>query len=125
MNKLISLSFLLLSFVTLNSYAEEELVMIDSLDINCTAPNGPIIPDGNVASEDELVSAQNGIKSYQAGLSIYRLCLADLETNLDPVAESTETLKTALKSLYDASIDAETAVAEKFNLSVRAFKERQ
>jgi len=125
MNKLISLSFLLLSFIALNSYAEEELVVIDSLDINCTVPNGPIIPDGNVASEDELVSAQNGIKSYQTGLNAYRLCLADLETNLDPTAESTETLKTALKSLYDTSIDAETLVAEKFNLSVRAFKERQ
>lgn len=125
MNKLINLSLLLLTVVTSISYAEEELVIIDSLDINCTAPNGPIIPDGNVASEDELVSAQNGIKSYQEGLSAYRLCLADLETGLDPAAESTETLKTALKTLYDTSIDAETAVADKFNLSVRAFKERQ
>ena len=78
-----------------------------------------------MASEDELVSAQNAIKQYQSGLNEYRLCLSDLETNLDPEAESTVVLKNALKTLYDTSIDAETALADEFNVAIRAFKERQ
>jgi len=42
----------------------------------CTTPSAPIIPDGNVASQDELVAAQKAMKAYQGELIEHRECLS-------------------------------------------------
>jgi len=93
----------------------------DSCSYNMTTP---IIPDGNVASKDELVSAQNRIKYYQDSLLDFRECLIKVEKELDPDAEGYEEAKKALVARSNESIDLETKVAEEFNKAVRAFKER-
>jgi len=90
----------------------------------CELPNGPIIPDGNVASQDELLSAQKAMKAYQAVLADYRLCIDEKSSLLDLETEEGAAAKLVINSLYDASVTAEEDVAEKFNLAVRAFKAR-
>jgi hypothetical protein len=122
---------ILMSFAALsvNAHQHEERAenMAEALDDApaCGVPASPIIPDGNVASEDELVAASKGIKAYQTSLVDYRLCLDKKQEALDPEAESTIEETQVIKAAYDTSIDAETAVAEEFNGAVRAFKERQ
>lgn len=91
----------------------------------CTSPAGPIIPDGNVASQDELVAAQQAMKAFQGELVGYRQCIDKMLKALSPEAEETAAKTTELNALYDASVDAEAAVAEEFNAAVRAFKGRQ
>lgn len=91
----------------------------------CDMVAAPIIPDGNVASEDELVAAQQAIKSYQGSLLEYRACLDGMQKALDPEAEDTPVKAAELTAMYDASIDSEEAIAEEFNVAVRAFKARQ
>ena len=91
----------------------------------CDVPASPIIPDGNVASLDELVSAQKAMKSYQTNLGGYRDCLKALEEGLDVEAEGSEEQTKMILTEYNASVDSEAAVAEEFNAAVRAFKTRQ
>lgn len=90
----------------------------------CTLPGAPIVPDGNVASEDELVSAQSSIKTYQANLMDYRTCLESSNEALDPEAANFEELSKMSLDKYNASVDAETNVAEEFSAAVRAFRAR-
>ena len=93
---------------------------------NCELPTTtPIIPDGNVASMDELVAAQQAMKKYQGVLGEFRTCLIERQEGLDPEAEDTagEIAKIALK--HDSSVEAEQKIADEFNVSVRAYKARQ
>jgi len=91
----------------------------------CEMPTGPIIPDGNVASQDELIAAQGAMKAYQGELVTYRECVEGMISELDPEAEDIAEKTSALNAVYDKSVDAEAAIAEEFNLAVRAFKARQ
>ena len=92
---------------------------------DCEVPASPIIPDGNVASLDELVSAQKAMKIYQTSLGGYRDCLKAVDEALDPEAEGSEEESKLILSEYNASVDSEEAVANEFNTAVKAFKTRQ
>ena len=91
----------------------------------CMMASAPIIPDGNVASEDELVAASGAMKAYQGKLQEYRDCMVGMEEGLDAEAEDDAIKLAEIRAKYDASVDAEAAIAEEFNLAVRAFKARQ
>lgn len=91
----------------------------------CDMPAAPIIPDGNVASQDELVAAQKSIKIMQASMIEYRECLIEEEGKIDAESETAEEQKLALTNSYNDSVAAETKVAEEFNTAVKAFKSRQ
>ena len=91
----------------------------------CLSPAAPIIPDGNVASKDELIAAQKAMKIYQDSLGDYRGCLQKMESEIDPEAENASTQSETVLNAYNASVDEEAKVAEEFNVAVRAFKARQ
>jgi len=88
---------------------------------DCNNPTAPIIPDGNIASEDELVYAREAVTAYQTRLIEYRQCLQTEDQNLqsEPQTQSEETL-----AKIDQSIDDETIVVEKLNQAIRTFKDR-
>ena len=89
---------------------------------DCVLPTAPIIPDGNVASKDELISAQGAYKEYEVTIDNYRGCLEEQEKAIAEDAEDAEAQRAALLALDGASVDALTKVAEEFNVAVRAFK---
>ena len=91
----------------------------------CDMPAGPIIPDGNVASEDELVAAQKAMKMFQTSLISYRNCLQGMESKIDMEADTAVAHQDVILNNYNLSVDAEAKVAEEFNAAVRAFKARQ
>lgn len=90
----------------------------------CIRPNSPIIPDGNVASKDELLSARDSFKEFESNVFDYRDCLKLEETNLPTESETVEAQKKAILALDDASVDYLKQVAEELNLAVRAFNQR-
>jgi len=104
---------ILLSLVSSQAFAE------------CDEPASPIVPDGNVASMDELVSAQKAIKMYQTSLEGFRDCLKGMEEAIDPEAEDAQEQSAAILANYNGSVDNEALVAEEFNGAVRDFKARQ
>lgn len=107
-----------LSVIMLSLFSQQVLA-------ECSHGDGPIIPDGNVASQDELVAAQKAMKAFQVTLAEYRECLDAKDAAIDPEAEDAEAQKAAIGADYDASVDAEEKMAEEFNTAVRAFKARQ
>lgn len=90
----------------------------------CEVPAAPIIPDGNVASEDELVAAQIAVKTFQGKLVDYRDCLLKKELAADQQAEDYEAKTAEILALSNASVDMEEKIAEEFNQAVRSYKER-
>jgi len=102
-------------------------VAADPSVTECTEAAAPIIPDGNVASEDELLAAQKAFKAYQANVEEYRDCLLVLKANTEAMELSPEELESKLAdnlAADNASVDKIEAVAEEFNKAVRAFKAR-
>lgn len=90
----------------------------------CILPNSPIIPDGNVASKDELLSARESFKEFESHIYDYRDCLKLNETDIPAESETLEAQKKALMALDHSSVDYLKQTAEKLNLSVRAFNQR-
>ncbi|MBT8114070.1 MAG: hypothetical protein KJP04_01735 [Arenicella sp.] len=88
-------------------------------------PAAPIIPDGNVASEDELVAAQKAMKMFQGSLGSYRECLDAEGAAIDSESEDDEAKATLILENYNNSVEAEEKIAQEFNTAVRAFKARQ
>jgi len=92
---------------------------------NCTYnTTTPIIPDGNIATQDELISAQKRIKAYQENLLDFRECLLEAEKTLDPESETFAATKAALTARSDQSIDLEQKVASEFNGAIQIYKAR-
>ena len=109
---------------SVNADNHPEVDVADEVSGECELPTAPIIPDGNVASQDELLAAQKAMKGFQAVLVDYRLCIDEKSALLDLETEEGAAAKLVNNQLYDASVTAEENVAEKFNLAVRAFKSR-
>lgn len=84
----------------------------------------PIIPDGNVASKDDLIAAQGRVKEFQNSLMDFRSCLAEVENALNPEQEDFEAIKAALLEKNNQSVDLENELAAKFNETIRLFKSR-
>lgn len=87
----------------------------------CVAPSAPIVPDGNVASKDELLSAQSAYKAFESNFYDYRECLQAKEKALDPNAADLEAQKKALIDLDDVAFEELNRVAAEFNTAVKAY----
>lgn len=86
-------------------------------------PATPTLPNGNTATEQELVAAMKDVKAYQASVAEYRACLDRISAGL--TAEDDSPDKTLLVSLHNRTVDDETQVGDLFNSAVRAFKGRK
>ncbi len=96
---------------------------------DCTYPKAPgKIPDGNTAPREEMLAAKKQVDQYNADINAYLACL---KTEHDAsIAKGGSTLtedqKRQMATMYtqknDAAIDELTAVANRFNEQVRAYK---
>jgi len=102
-------------------------VAADPSVTECKESTAPIIPDGNVASQDELLAAQKAYKVFQDQVIDYRECLLVLEANMKEMNLDPKELEAKLAANLaadNASVDKLESVAEEFNVAVRAFKAR-
>ncbi len=90
----------------------------------CTAPSAPIIPDGNVASKDELIAAQGAYKAFEKTFYDFRDCLNAKEQAISPEAADIEEQKAAITAADNAAFEELNRVAAEFNTAVKAFKAR-
>lgn len=104
--------------------SEATKAKIQELTAECELPLSPTIPDGFLASQDEMLSAKKAMITFQANLQEYRTCINKVTLSFDAKSEKNHENLQAIKDLYNASVDSETATAEQFNKSVRAFNER-
>ncbi len=90
----------------------------------CQAPASPIIPDGNVASLDELKAAQGAFKTMQESFFDYRDCIDAKISELDSESEGFESAKAALTAKDDAAFEQLNAVAAKLNAEIKIYKSK-
>ena len=88
----------------------------------CIVPASPIIPDGNVASLDELKAAQSAFKGMQDNFFEYRECITTKIEKLDTSSEEFEEAKATLTAKDDAAFATLNEVADNLNSAIRVYK---
>jgi hypothetical protein len=84
----------------------------------CRLPPAPSkIPDGNTATEQEMVTAMETVKQYNNDVQTYLKCL-DFEARQNQLTPGDQTI------LHNAAIDQLTHIADEFNAQVRTFKSK-
>ena len=87
------------------------------------------LPDGNSASQEDMLAAQKLVKAYVTDMEAYLECIkADEALALTALSDADEEAKQQRAAMFDkkhnAAVEEMNLVAEEFNVQVRAFKER-
>ncbi len=111
------------------AFADDHAASEDAVEAAaaCAQSSAPIIPDGNVASKDELIAAQKAYKDFDANIQSFRECLLKEKEMLEAQGLTPEELEQKLAANLaadNAAVEKLVMVAEEFNKAVRAFKAR-
>jgi len=95
----------------------------------CDYPSRIDVPNGAVATRDEMIAGQRSVKEYVAAMEEYLDCIVTEEkakrATMDSLTAEDEQLREEmLNKKYNAAVDEMENVAAQFNAEVRAFKER-
>jgi hypothetical protein len=86
---------------------------------DCVLPPAPSkIPDGNSASEQEMITAMQTLKEYNADVDTYLKCL-EFETKQNRLSAGDQ------EKMHNTAVDTLQKVASKFNEQVRTFKAKK
>ncbi len=96
----------------------------------CDRPWPVEVPDGKTATKEEMLEAQRAIKAYMADADAYLICLEDEQAAVKVDPEDKEALEQAMEEQairnrrHNAMVDEMHMLAERFNQTVRAYKNR-
>ena len=96
----------------------------------CDYPSRPAeIPDGSVASQDEMFVGVKAINAYQTAMQEYLDCIeADEKVAVTSTDDADDKAKkkraTMFNKKYNAAVEEMTLVVEQFNVEIRAYKQR-
>ncbi|MGI9264921.1 MAG: hypothetical protein ACR2QU_08320 [Gammaproteobacteria bacterium] len=88
--------------------------------ITCTFPDTSrlVIPDGSVATQDEMIAASNGVKTFQARANGYLDCLERKFSIMNsPEAKAEHNRR------HNTAVEQMESVAGRFNTELKAYKE--
>jgi hypothetical protein len=94
----------------------------------CDYPVAPgKFPDGSQASKEEMLAAKNLVVKYNADMETYLECIkAEYDAKVAAQADATPAQKTEMEKVQDqkhnAAVEEVTAVTERFNEQLRAYK---
>ncbi|MBT8098234.1 MAG: hypothetical protein KJO82_00720 [Gammaproteobacteria bacterium] len=96
--------------------------------IACDFPERPSIPDGSVATKEEMLAAKADITTYLTGVDEYLNCIEDTEQEAVAALEDPDPADLArrdelLSQKFDAANDEKALVGEEFNQQVRAYND--
>lgn len=98
---------------------------------DCLYPRAPSnIPDGNSATEEQMVNGMKQVKEYNTAVTAYLACL-DEKMNADIAAAGTEASSDVIAQIkainakrHNAAIEELESNAARFNEQVRTYKNR-
>lgn len=86
----------------------------------CPYPEEVAVPDGSIATSEEMLDGQKSVKSYIAAMEDYLKCLDAEEIAMgDAVTEEERALHV---KRHNAAVDAMEKLANDFNEQIRAFR---
>jgi len=114
MNRLIKISFGTL------------FLLSSSIAFACDYPERPAIPDGSIASKDELIAAKNSVQDFMANVDEYLNCIegaekAAVEEMDSPSEEVLQRRDEMLNKKFDAANEEKALLGEQFNQEIRAY----
>ena len=91
---------------------------------SCRKPQASVtIPDGQVASKEQMIQAQTQVNAFLDKMNVYLECL-DARAQELPDGEAGQRARVINDARYTAARDEMQELAEKFNLQVRVYKLR-
>ena len=109
----------------------EMLKMARTAFIACGAPAAPSdIPDGAIATREQMVAAHATVKAFDQATTIYTQCVdttayqASVQFKAVATSADTEALGRLQTQLHNDAIDRDQALASQFNVQLRRFKAR-
>ena len=95
----------------------------------CTYPTAPEkLPDGSTATMAEMVAAQKAVKQFDEQINAYTACIKLEEDAQLKGDKLTDAQKKAIEAQQaqknNAAVDADQAIADRFNEQIRIFKAR-
>ena len=91
----------------------------------CIVPDTPRTPIGSSATLEEMIAAQDEVKSFQAANAEYLSCIDQkmaTEKKLVATDSAAEERYALAAADYNAAISREEKVAEDFNRAIKAYK---
>jgi hypothetical protein len=94
----------------------------------CDYPVAPgKFPDGTQATKEEMLTAKHSVEKYNADIDTYLVCIksefdAKLAAQTDATAEQKAEMERVQNQKHNAAVEEVTAVAERFNEQLRAWK---
>ncbi len=100
------------------------VVSTPAVSKDCAYPEKVDVPDGNAATEEEMIAGQKRVKKYIAAMESYLDCLQDdlAERAADMSEEEIAEQRALTDSRHNAAVDEMETVANEFNAAVRAYK---
>ena len=103
------------------------LLLASPLALACDYPNRVDIPNGNTATQDDMLASQKAVKSYMAEMEAYLECIEAEETEVrvglgEMSDEDVSNRENAFNKKYNAAVAEMETVAARFNEEVRAYK---
>ncbi len=101
-----------------------------SVQAECDRPWPVDVPDGKTADKEEMLQAQRAIKAYMAEADAYLMCLEEEEAAVQVDPNDEEALQEAMEAQairtrrHNAMVDEMHLIAERYNQTVRAYKNR-
>lgn len=97
--------------------------------IACDYPQRIDVPNGAMATKDDMIAGQKSVKTYMASMEEYLACIeadeAQAVLGLGKVNEDTKRQREDMfNKKYNAAVEEMNLVAEEFNMQVRAYKDR-
>ena len=88
------------------------------------------MPDGNVATRDEMIAGKKAVQSYLADMEEYLSCIEGEEAQAviamgDVDDETKRQRKGAFDKKYNAAVEEMNLVAEQFNIQLRAYNAKK
>lgn len=97
----------------------------------CDKPWPVDVPDGEKATKEEMIETQKAIKAYLADADAYLICLEEEGRAVKVDPEDKDAIQEAMEDQairtrrHNAMVDEMHMIAERFNRTVRAYRERQ
>lgn len=92
----------------------------------CDYPTRVMVPNGNTATKEEMLSGQKGVKTYVAEMEVYLECIIaeektarDVLGDLEP--EQEQEREDMVNKKYNAAVDEMERLAAQFNAEVQAY----
>ena len=106
------------------------LFAIPAFGFACEYPERPTLPDGSVASKEDMIAAQTVVKAFIAAVDEYLDCIEQEEKDAiaamdNPDEETIQRRDELLSKRFDAANEEKFLFGEQWNQQVRAYNARK